>query len=50
MPCPIPQSGSCSGCQDCNPEIFLPAQDPYFGAGQPGGDLDPFEQPKDHPH
>jgi hypothetical protein len=48
--CQIPLGGSCSGCQDCNPEIFLPAQEPYFGPGQPGGDQDGHEQPEGHPH
>lgn len=38
------------GCQECNPEIFLPAQDPYFGAGAPGGNQDGHEQLRNHPH
>lgn len=50
MACQIPAGGACSGCQECNPEIYLPTQDPYFGQGEPGGDLDGHEQPGGHPH
>ncbi|EGJ77883.1 hypothetical protein STTU_5094 [Streptomyces sp. Tu6071] len=50
MPCPIPEGGACPGCEQCDPALFLPAQIPYFGEGEPGGDLDPTEQPEGHPH
>ena len=50
MACPMTQGGSCTGCEECNPEIYLPAQEPYWGPGEPGGDLDGHEQPQGHPH
>ncbi|MET8824894.1 hypothetical protein ABZX40_25060 [Streptomyces sp. NPDC004610] len=49
MTCPIPQGGGCTGCPECSPEMYLPAQDPYPEGMVPGSDLDPFEQPREHP-
>lgn len=49
MACPISQGGSCSGCEECDVSIFLPAQDALPFSITPGSDLDPYEQPMEHP-
>ncbi|MDX3387995.1 hypothetical protein PV682_42135 [Streptomyces niveiscabiei] len=40
----------CPGCEECSVELFLPMQDALPFEITPGDDLDPFEQPKQHPH
>lgn len=50
MSCPNERGEACPGCLTCDPALFQPAQDVYQGPGVTGGDEDPVQQGRNHPH
>ncbi|MDT3399234.1 hypothetical protein RKE29_21715 [Streptomyces sp. B1866] len=48
MPCQVPLGGACSGCEECDPDIFTPGEEIYQGP-DPEGENGKYPRGP-HPH